>query len=109
MYKIGVIADRDTVLSFKSTGIDTFPAVDETEAADRLMKLVRENYAVIFITEQLAEKIRERIDLFRDKMLPIITLIPSNRGTLGIGISDVKKSVEKAIGVDIIFEREGRE
>ncbi|ADL08761.1 V-type ATP synthase subunit F [Thermosediminibacter oceani] len=109
MYKIGVIGDHDTVLSFKSTGIETFPAVDEKEAADRLMKLVRENYAVIFITEQLAEKVRERIDLYRDKMLPIITLIPSNRGTLGIGISDVRKSVEKAIGVDIIFEREGRE
>jgi V/A-type H+-transporting ATPase subunit F len=50
----------------------------------------------------------DKIDLFRNKTLPIITLIPSNRGTLGIGITDVKKSVEKAIGVDIIFEREGR-
>ncbi|HBT48905.1 MAG: Vacuolar H+-transporting two-sector ATPase, F subunit [Caldanaerobacter subterraneus] len=109
MHKIGVIADHDTVLSFKSTGIDTFPAIDEAEAADILMKLAQENYAVIFITEHLAEKIRDKIDLFRDKMLPIITLIPSNRGTLGIGISDVKKSVEKAIGADIIFEREGRE
>ncbi|KXG77944.1 V-type sodium ATPase subunit G [Fervidicola ferrireducens] len=108
MYKIGVIADHDTALSFKSTGIDTFPTVDESEAAEKLLKLARENYAVIFITEYLAEKIMDKIDLFRNKTLPIITLIPSNRGTLGIGITDVKKSVEKAIGVDIIFEREGR-
>ncbi|GAB6116437.1 V-type ATP synthase subunit F [Thermoanaerobacter brockii subsp. lactiethylicus] len=109
MYKIGVIGDHDTVLSFKSTGIDTFRAIDEVEASDILMKLARENYAVIFITEHLAEKIRDKIDFFRNKILPIITLIPSNRGTLGIGINDVRKSVEKAIGADIIFEREGRE
>ncbi|WP_422447976.1 V-type ATP synthase subunit F [Thermoanaerobacterium sp. DL9XJH110] len=108
-YKIGVIGDRDTVLAFKSLGVDIFPVIDDSEAANTLMKLARENYAVIFITEQAAQNIQDKIALFRDKMVPAITLIPSNRGTLGIGIAEVKKSVEKAIGVDIIFEREGEE
>lgn len=109
MYKIRVIGDKDTVLSFKSIGVDTFPAIDEKEAYEKLIKLSRENYAVIFVTEQLAAKMEDKLSVFREKLLPIITLIPSNRGTLGIGINSVKKSVEKAIGVDIIFEREGRE
>ncbi|MGB9812807.1 MAG: V-type ATP synthase subunit F [Thermovenabulum sp.] len=109
MYKIGVIGDKDTVLSFKSIGVDTFPAIDEKEAFENLIRLTKEKYAVIFITEHLAAKLEDKLNTFREKLLPIITLIPSNRGTLGIGINSVKKSVEKAIGVDIIFEREGRE
>jgi V/A-type H+-transporting ATPase subunit F len=108
-YKIGVIGDRDTVLAFKSLGVDIFPVIDDSEAANTLVKLAKENYAVIFITEQAARNIQDKIALFRDRMVPAITLIPSNRGTLGIGIAEVKKSVEKAIGVDIIFEREGEE
>lgn len=108
-YKIGVIGDTDTVLAFKSLGVDIFPAVDEKEAGRILTKLAKENYAVIFLTEQLAKDMKEKIDLYRSSMLPAITLIPSNRGSLGIGIQEVKESVEKAIGVDIIFEREGEE
>jgi V/A-type H+-transporting ATPase subunit F len=109
MYKIGVIGYKDTVLAFKSLGVDIFPVMDEIQAGQTLSRLAKDNYAVIFVTEQIAEDIRERIDLYRNKMLPVITLIPGNRGSLGIGIKDVKKSVEKAIGVDIIFEREGKE
>jgi len=109
MYKIGVIGDKDTVLAFKSLGVDIFPVLDEKEADQHLVRLAQENYAVIFLTEQLAENMKERLDLYRNRMIPAITLIPSNQGSLGIGISEVKKSVEKAIGVDILFGKEGEE
>jgi V/A-type H+-transporting ATPase subunit F len=109
MYKIAVIGDKDTVLAFKSLGVDIFPVVDEKEASLTITRLANNNYAVIFITEQLADKIPEKLDQYRNEVLPAITLIPSNRGSLGIGMKEVKKSVEKAIGVDILFEREGEE
>jgi len=35
---------------------------------------------VIFITEQIAEKIKETIDRYNDKVSPAIILIPSNQG-----------------------------
>jgi len=108
-YKIGVIGDKDTVLAFKSLGVDIFPALDEKEADQHLVRLAKENYAVIFLTEQLAKNMKERLDYYRNRIIPAITLIPSNRGSLGIGISEVKKSVEKAIGVDILFGKEGEE
>jgi V/A-type H+-transporting ATPase subunit F len=109
MYKIGVIGDKDTILAFKSLGLDIFPVLDEKEADHTLAKLARDKYAVVFLTEQLAKGMKERLDLYRNQMIPAITLIPSNRGSLGIGIKDVKKSVEKAIGVDILFGKEGEE
>ncbi|NLU10220.1 MAG: V-type ATP synthase subunit F [Tepidanaerobacter acetatoxydans] len=109
MYKIAVVGDKDTVLAFKSLGVDIFPVLSDREASFTITRLAKENYAVIFITEQIAKEIPEKIDQFRSQMLPAITLIPGNQGTFGIGIGEVKKSVEKAIGVDIIFGKEGEE
>lgn len=107
-YKIAVIGDKDTVMAFKSLGVDIFPIMNEKEAGRTLVKLAKQNYAIIFVTEQIAAKIEDRIALFRNQILPAITLIPSNQGSLGIGIREVKKSVERAIGVDI-FKNEGEE
>lgn len=109
MYNMAVIGDKDTVLAFKALGVDIFPVLDEREAGLTLTKLAKDNYAVIFITEQVARQIPDKIDLYRNQMLPAITLIPSNRGSLGIGMSGIRKSVEKAIGADILFRKEGEE
>ncbi|GAQ24068.1 MULTISPECIES: V-type ATP synthase subunit F [Tepidanaerobacter] len=108
-YKMAVVGDKDTVLAFKSLGVDIFPVLDGKEASFTMTRLAKDNYAVIFVTEQIAKEIPEKIDQFRNQMLPAITLIPSNQGSLGIGMGEVKKSVEKAIGVDIIFGKEGEE
>ncbi len=108
-YKIGVVGDRHTILGFKSLGVFIFPVLDADEADKTITKLAKEGFAIIYVTEQIAKQIPERIQFYRNKPLPAITLIPSNRGTLGIGMEEIKKSVEKAIGVDILFESEGEE
>lgn len=109
MYKLGVIGDKDTVLAFKALGLETFPVIDADKAKITLRKLANEKYAVVFITEQIAEKISDTISEFVEKVLPAIILIPNNSGSLGIGTRNVKASVEKAIGVDILFESGGEE
>ncbi len=108
MYKLGIIGDSDTVLAFKALGIDTFPVEDAKQARTTLKKAAEDDYAVIFLTEQLAQFMEETIEVYKEKLLPSIILIPNSKGSLGIGIENVKSSVEKAIGVDILFnEREG--
>ncbi|HHY14289.1 MAG TPA: V-type ATP synthase subunit F, partial [Thermoanaerobacterales bacterium] len=101
MYKLGVIGDKDTVLAFKALGLSTFPVSSPDEGERALENMAKENYAVIFITEQIAESIKETIDKFEEEILPSIILIPNNQGPLGIGMQNVRSSVEKAIGVDI--------
>lgn len=109
MYKVGVIGDKDTVLAFKALGLGTFPAVGPEEAKKTLRALVREKYAVIFITEQIASQMEDMIEEYQNEILPAIILIPNNQGSLGTGMQKIRESVERAIGVDIIFEREGEE
>ncbi len=108
MYKIGVIGDKDSILGFKALGISVFPTADYREAHKTVLKLAKDNYAVIFVTEQLAKDMDETFDTFKDQLTPALIMIPNNRGTLGLGIQGVKQSVEKAIGADILFGKEGR-
>ena len=48
--------------------------------------------------------ITEDIERYRFSRFPAIVPIPGNQGSLGIGMSSVKKSVEKAVGADILFK-----
>ena len=103
MYKkIGVVGDKDSVLAFKALGIDVFSVVDEDEARKAVDKMAMTGYAVIFVTEQVAVNIEETIERYNKQILPAVILIPSNQGSLNIGLKRISDSVEKAVGVNIL-------
>jgi len=105
MLKIGVIGDRESILGFSTLGIDIFPAENAEEAAKILNdEDLLSEYAVMYITESAAEKNFDYINRYRSKKTPAVILIPGKDGSLGLGIKDVKKSVEKAVGADILFK-----
>ena len=62
------------------------------------------SFAVIYITEELAVTITDDMNLYKDKTLPAVVMIPSKNGSLGYGMSNIKKSVERAVGADILFK-----
>ena len=102
MYKIAVMGDRDSVMGFKVLGLDVFPVTDPEEGRKTLHRLAREPYAIIYITEQLAARITEEISRYKDQLTPAVILIPGKVGSLGIGMSKVSESVERAIGANIL-------
>ena len=104
MYKIGIIGDKDSVLGFKTMGISVFPAADAGEGENRLHWMAEENYALIYITEKLAREISSAIDLYSARRFPVVIPIPGKEGSLGMGIRGIKKSVERAVGADILFK-----
>jgi V/A-type H+-transporting ATPase subunit F len=107
MYKIGVVGERDAVLAFLSLGM-TVKAVESPEEAMKAVDgMAREGYGVIFLTETTAKTIEETIERYKNLMLPAIILIPGSQGSLGIGLSRVRRNVEKAVGVDILSKKEG--
>jgi len=103
MYKIGVIGDRESILGFKAVGLDVFPTDDPEEAKKTLKRIAKEDFAIIYITEQLYQFMMDEVDEYTDSRLPAIIPIPGKDGTLGIGMTSVKKSVERAVGADILF------
>mgnify|MGYP000339521014 FL=1 len=102
MYRVAVIGDKDSVLAFKALGVEVYTVIDGNEASEKIKDLAKEEVGVIFITEKLAQQIPSTIDKYRDQMTPAIILIPGNTGSMGIGLADINKSVEKAVGANIL-------
>lgn len=103
MYKIAVLGDYDSIYGFATLGLDTFPVTDPAEAVKKLHQLCSGDYAVIYMTEGLAAKIEHEIEKYKEQTIPAIILIPGVSGNTGKGIEGVKKSVEQAVGSDILF------
>ena len=99
MYKIGVIGERDSVLGFKAVGLDVHPCSQSDEAKKILHQLAKDEYAIIYITADMVKD----IDKYKDSRLPAIIPIPGKEGASGTGMDSVRKSVERAVGADILF------
>ena len=105
MYKIAVLGDYDSIYGFAALGLDTFPEEDPEEAARKLHELAGGGYAVVYITEKLAAELSAVIEKYRERVFPAIILIPGVSGNTGRGVESVRKSVEQAVGSDILFSK----
>ena len=102
MYKIGVLGDRDSIYGFGALGLEVFP-VEEPEAGARLLRrLAEDGYAVLYVTEALCAQIPEVIGRLRERPLPAVVPIPGISGNTGMGLEQVKRSVEQAVGSNIL-------
>ncbi|EJP6470899.1 V-type ATP synthase subunit F [Clostridium sp. FAM 1755] len=102
MYKIGVVGDKDSILAFKALGVDVYPVNEPDEARITINKMAAEKYAIIFVTEQIAKDLEETIERYNRELIPAVILIPSNQGSLNIGMQRINDNVEKAVGVNIL-------
>ena len=102
MYKIAVLGDRDSTLGFKALGLEVRPVSTPEEGREALHRMAKENFAVIYVTEQLASQLSADIAHDKDSLTPAIILIPGKEGSLGIGMANVTTAVERAVGADIL-------
>lgn len=103
MYKIAVLGDYDSIYGFATLGLDTFPVTAREEAGEKLHELASGEYGIIYITEALAAELKHEIAKYQDQISPAIIQIPGIAGNTGAGVAGVKKSVEVAVGSDILF------
>jgi len=102
MYKIAVIGDKDSVLGFKALGLEVI-FTNDLNFEEVIDNLAKNKYAVIFVIEEMFMEKHNIISKYHDEVIPAIIPIPSNKGSLGIGMKNIKDAAEKAIGADILF------
>ena len=102
MYRIGVIGDRDSVLGFQALGLEVCPVENAEEARQALHRMAKENFAILYLTEQLSAQLQPEIARYQDALTPAIILIPGKGGSLGIGMKNITTAVERAVGADIL-------
>jgi V/A-type H+-transporting ATPase subunit F len=106
-YKTAVIGEEDLIRGFGLLGLDLFPASKGEEARDILCRLKDDqNYGVIFITESIAQGFTGEVEEWGSRPLPCITYIPGTAGSEGYALARIRRIVEKAVGVDILKEKE---
>ena len=90
-------------MGLKALGVDVY-GVDSAMAAKEIIYQIynKNDYAVIFITEDWMTAVREDISKLKNQALPAIVAIPSQQGPTGAGVAGLKKIVEQAVGSDIL-------
>ena len=95
------IVGSDGIMVFKAAGVDAFLAEDEKKAREILRKIAKE-YQIIFLTEDLARELTEFLKRFDEEPYPVVVSIPSGESN-GYGMEVLKRAMERALGVDILF------
>jgi V/A-type H+-transporting ATPase subunit F len=104
--KMAAVGDYESILPFQAVGIDPFVAGQNGESDDQdlqplLRRLLREQYAVVFLVDSLFEEHQEFVrELNEDYQISIIP-VPGVHGSTGIGVEAIRESVERAVGMDI--------
>ena len=95
-----VIGDEDTVLGFSLTGLSGQAVHSKDEAVAAWSKAIEnKNNAIIIITEDVANLIRETVDRFLfSESFPLVVEIPSPGKSSS---RDLRTLVNEAIGVSI--------
>lgn len=102
MSDIAMIGDIDSILGFKGLGIKTFPVQSNIQVKELIAEIIKENYKIIYITENYAEGIIEFVHEIHNELWPLIVLIPSIHGTFGRGKERLRQFIIKATGSDLI-------
>lgn len=103
MYKIVAVGERDLIVGFKAVGVELAPVKSSSEVGMVLKKLSQDaSIGLILITETIAEGCLDVISNFRDESPIVILTIPSHFPTKHISMLEMKRDIEKAVGVDML-------
>lgn len=106
MYKIAVVGDYDSIYGFATLGLSICPVRNSEEAKSKIQQLAAGKYGIIYITESIAAQLTDVIEEYKEQTMPAIIQIPGVSGNTGAGVEGVKKTVEQAVGSDILFSQE---
>ena len=102
MSEIAMIGDRDSILGFRALGVAIFPVGTKDESAEALQEVIQQEFKVAFITEQVAPSPEEIANILGDRTFPVVTMVPSNRGSTGLAMQRLQMLVRRAAGADIL-------
>ena len=99
---IGVIGEENFISGFRGVGIDIFCVQDFQEARHILEKLVKEEYAIIYVTETYAQGFMEVIQQLNKVYHSSIVIIPGAGIDKKLGEQKLKNIIRKAVGSEVI-------
>ena len=106
MVKIAVLGDTASVKGFAAVGLEIYPCDHEADAEAEFAKILNADYGIVYVTERLVPYLQKQIAKTDKQLSPSVVPIPGVSGNNGTGTAALKAAVEKAVGSDIIFNKE---
>ena len=106
---MAAIGDAASIMAFRALGVRTCPAEEAEEIEQTIIRLTREGYRIILITEPAAAKVQDLIAAYRDRAFPILLVVPDRNGSSGYGMAKIQSNMERAIGSSLGSGADGEE
>lgn len=101
MHKIAFMGDKRSLLMFRSAGFSLFTPKTETEATKTLELLKQEQYAIIFVTEQVYTMAKRPIQALDSGFLPAVIVLPGYAEHQQLGMKRMDELIENAVGMKL--------
>ena len=106
MSRLAFVGEEKIGYLFRSFDFAMFPVKNSEEASIKIKEIyTKKDFDVIITTEDFAIGLGDFIKGKTDVM-PVIFVLPSTSHYEGLGIQWIRKSVEKAVGIDILSNKE---
>jgi len=98
---IAIIGKKEVVIGFKALGLKVYSVSKASEAEEKLLELCESDFAIVFITESIAQEIYDTISEIAERTFPAVTIIPEPVGASGFASKVIKDAMLKAVGTDV--------
>jgi len=102
--KIAVIGNIDQILPFAAIGVEVCSVTNIDQAKKTLKKLVKDEFALIMITEDYAKDMMDIRMEYASLAIPAIISIPGKEGVTGSTLMQLRETLKYAVGADIMGE-----
>ena len=110
MAKACIVGEKNLILGFKGIGFEVVAVSDPKELAEELFMLSRRSdVGLILVTESIAAEAPGVIEEFRSRSSVIVTVIPMHEGGPRTGYNEMRKAIERSMGIDLFKKEETTE
>lgn len=101
MHKIAFMGDKRSLLMFRSAGFTLVTPKSEIDVTRSIEQLRQEQYAIIFVTEQVYAMARRPIQALDSHFLPAVIVLPGYAEQQQLGAKRMDELIENAIGMKL--------
>jgi len=100
---MAALGSYDLVIPFQAIGMETVVIDPENKSSvpGIVTKFAAGNYAILFVEESLYSDFKEDLDAVNESEALSVIPIPNQAGSLGVGVASIRRSAERAVGMDI--------
>lgn len=101
MYKIAMLGDKKSLSMYRPAGFSLYTPKSEGDVKKIIDELQEQQYAIIFVTEQVYRMAKETIQKFDNSFLPAIILLPGFGEDGEEGLRRMNELIENAVGMKV--------